>query len=205
MKIEKITLSELFYLKFKIPTDLLAKIREEIDGMILDNFQNCKSFNYNLVGAIRKQFFLPQSKAQIDKFFSGPDSGLPFKARVFEDDTWVNFQTKYEYNPIHDHAQSADLSFVLWLNIPYDTNDEEAYFNRHIRSKENSNSRFEFVFPTLGSNRLLQTYTINVDKSYEGVMIMFPAWLPHAVTPFYTSDDYRISVAGNLTFLKNIT
>ena len=38
-----------------------------------------------------------------------------------------------------------------------------------------------------------------IDKSWEGVMILFPADTAHQVYPFYTSDDYRISISGNLT------
>ena len=29
---------------------------------------------------------------------------------------------------------------------------------------------------------------------------MFPSLLSHNVNPFYTSDEYRISIAGNLVF-----
>jgi hypothetical protein len=32
------------------------------------------------------------------------------------------------------------------------------------------------------------------------VFVLFPATLQHSVAPFYTSDGYRISVAGNLDF-----
>jgi hypothetical protein len=39
---------------------------------------------------------------------------------------------------------------------------------------------------------------IEVDKSWEGTMIMFPSSLHHMVHPFYTSDEYRISISGNL-------
>ena len=31
-------------------------------------------------------------------------------------------------------------------------------------------------------------------------MIIFPACVNHGVYPFYTSDDYRVSVAGNFKF-----
>jgi len=29
---------------------------------------------------------------------------------------------------------------------------------------------------------------------------MFPSLLAHCVYPFYTSDDYRISISGNIKF-----
>ena len=39
-----------------------------------------------------------------------------------------------------------------------------------------------------------------VDKSWEGKVALFPANLNHCVYPFYTSDEYRISISGNLGF-----
>ena len=41
---------------------------------------------------------------------------------------------------------------------------------------------------------------LDVDKSFEGQMVMFPSKLQHLVYPFYTSDDYRITVSGNINF-----
>ena len=38
-----------------------------------------------------------------------------------------------------------------------------------------------------------------VDKTWEGMMLMFPSKLHHSVYPFYTSDEKRISVSGNIS------
>ena len=40
---------------------------------------------------------------------------------------------------------------------------------------------------------------IELDRNSAGKMVIFPATLKHSVYPFYTSDDYRISVSGNFT------
>ena len=40
---------------------------------------------------------------------------------------------------------------------------------------------------------------IPVEKGWEGKLVMFPSLLMHSVTPFRTSDDYRISISGNLS------
>ena len=37
-----------------------------------------------------------------------------------------------------------------------------------------------------------------VDKSFEGRMFLFPSIMSHQVYPFYTSDEYRITVSGNM-------
>ena len=39
---------------------------------------------------------------------------------------------------------------------------------------------------------------IHADKSYEGKICLFPSKLRHSVSPFFSSDDYRISVSGNV-------
>ena len=54
-----------------------------------------------------------------------------------------------------------------------------------------------------GKEVYVESYPIVVDRSYEGVMLIFPAWLQHMVTPFYTSDDYRISISGNIKLVDN--
>ena len=41
---------------------------------------------------------------------------------------------------------------------------------------------------------------IDVDKSFEGKMLVFPSKLQHLVYPFYTSDEHRITVSGNVNF-----
>ena len=46
--------------------------------------------------------------------------------------------------------------------------------------------------------------SIPVDKSFEGKMLMFSASQYHAVYPFYTSDEERITVSGNLKFKTNL-
>ena len=66
-----------------------------------------------------------------------------------------------------------------------------------MNSNTPSNSLFEFVCTDF-MGRIVQN-KIKVDKSYEGCIIMFPSSLHHMVHPFYTSDDYRISIAGNLS------
>jgi hypothetical protein len=108
-------------------------------------------------------------------------------------DMWVNFQQKGEYNPLHSH--SGTLSFVIWVKIPYDLENEKNLPNI-IRSNTASGPAFTFVHS--GFSEQVSVYNIPIDKSYEGKMIIFPSWLQHMVSPFYTSNDFRISVSGNL-------
>ena len=57
-------------------------------------------------------------------------------------------------------------------------------------------------FSFLGTNEMgrIQTYDLPVDNSWQGKMALFPADLNHQVYPFYTSDEERITISGNVGF-----
>ena len=114
------------------------------------------------------------------------------------DTTWVNFQKKHEFNPPHIH--SGLYSWIIFVNVPYNMVDEENYFSaKHLTHT----SKLYFAYPRpnfVGNKGDVEVTILNVDKSYEGKIIVFPAQLTHGVHPFYTSDNYRITVSGNLVF-----
>jgi hypothetical protein len=93
------------------------------------------------------------------------------------------------------HRHGGVFSFVIWIDIPYAIDDEKS----HPTSKEstaNIPGHFQFVY----TNILGETsnYNIPADYTFKNQMVMFPAKLSHSVYPFRTSDEYRISVSGNL-------
>jgi len=56
----------------------------------------------------------------------------------------------------------------------------------------------KFTFQYININGDISTDTLNVDKSFEGKIILFPSKQVHTVFPFYTSNDYRVTVSGNI-------
>jgi hypothetical protein len=112
--------------------------------------------------------------------------------------SWLNLQKRYEYRPAHCHDNSSNLSFVTYIKIPYNAEDEEKYSN-HYRAKIFRNGKIEFFYNSL--NGFQKTFLLNIDKTFEGKTILFPSSLMHIVYPFYTSTDYRISLAGNIKFV----
>jgi hypothetical protein len=107
---------------------------------------------------------------------------------------WINLQKKYEFLPNHIHEGA--LSYSCWINIPYDIKKE-----LEGNKAQNHASLFSFLY-----NDILGRAThhnLHIDKTYEGKIIIFPATLTHCVYPFYTSNDYRVSVSGNASFLVN--
>jgi len=104
---------------------------------------------------------------------------------------WINYGKKHDFNPPHTH--SGMYSFVLWIKIPYSSQDEKKMY-----SEANGGSKsgiFEFLYPS--ANYFIQADPISTE---EWDLVLFPAHLSHTVYPFYTSDEERISIAGNLYF-----
>ena len=110
-------------------------------------------------------------------------------------DPWINFQAPTEFNPLHNH--SGLYSWVLWLRIPYDRKAEDNYFPERPGTLSGT---FNFVYP--GSFSGIGTHTFYLDKEYEGRLVLFPSTLQHEVYPFYTTNEYRVSIAGNV-FVNN--
>ena len=120
--------------------------------------------------------------------------------------TWANFQKKYEFNPPHNH--SGLFSWIIFLNIPYNLEDENKVFpEMNIRDENNEvvfvTSRLAFLLVNPYLSGGIDHVSINVDKSFEGKIMMFPSYLQHEVFPFYTSDDYRITISGNASLDVN--
>ena len=107
---------------------------------------------------------------------------------------WVNFQKKYDFNPIHSHS-SAVFSFVVWMEIPssYKKEKEIPFIKESNAPCPNT---FEFIYTNiLGS---VSVYKFNLEPKDAGTILLFPSTLNHQVYPFYLSNKYRISISGNI-------
>ena len=160
--------------------------------------------NFALAGQITKEYQITKSRELLDPFLE--EMGRAFQKEwdyypkenpnknLKVDSVWVNMQKKLEVNPLHNH--DGTLSFVAWLHVPFKLEDERNMPNcKNSRTVELA-STFQFVYTTaLGT---IANCPMFVESGWEAKIIMFPAKLLHIVYPFQTSDDYRISIAGNL-------
>lgn len=107
---------------------------------------------------------------------------------------WINYQLKNEFIPLHSH--SGAFSFVIWLDIPYNMEEEKDFFDH----KKNMSSLFSFAYTdVLGK---LRKHPIEHYKTEDSVIFcLFPSGLSHLVYPFYTTDKERITISGNV-FIK---
>ena len=191
-------------------------IPKEIFEWIKDNSYKAKkaknSYNHELVGHLKEEYDLLKqnppfsvvnyiaSRAVEGPFFRDVLCKIGYLTDdlpIALDSFWVNFQKKYEFNPLHNHAGFA--SFIIFVNIPYDLKKEENYFRVITPNSTKHTSKLAFLnyFPHDGS---INMKPISVDKSFEAKMLMFRNSHLHTVYPFYTSDDYRITISGNLKF-----
>ena len=164
---------------------------------IQQDFTQAQSYNNNLMGNIRHEYKLKSCLAHMEKL--AVDLGQHYRdvantscRELYLAGAWINFQRKYEFNPPHNH--DGFLVTVIYLQIPY-TREQELAASGIPRDK---NMAGNFVFQYVAPDGRIASQTLETDRSWENVMIMFPAWMLHSVYPFYTSDDFRISVSGNL-------
>jgi len=212
------------YMLDKVPNNVLNDLLSDANA-IKNDFSSAKRANHTLAGHIAHEYKYEPSSGFIEYiddltryyevksnnfiknyFWSIPisDSRPPEISKQNHyipdlkiDSLWINYQQKYEYNPIHNH--SGILSFVIWLEVPYKKEKEvEFAVKRGIDLHASMGvGDFNFIYPEFDK---CNYFPIEADKSYNGIICMFPSKLQHYVNPFYTSDDYRISVAGNLYF-----
>ena len=187
-----------FVLKTKTPQYI-------IDRLLDDGLKTKVNYSKNLAGHLDNQFLY---SIQTQKWFFNEIHPLVLKYRTghcfyhnledlkldfASDGLWINFMKPGDYNPIHVH--SADLSFVIYLDVPKELTQEQIDYPG-TAAKPGSLS-FTFTqnarpgWATTGMSILPQTADF----------IMFPSLLQHAVVPF-KSNVTRVSVSGNLKILN---
>ena len=194
------------YLIDKAPQNVLEELGQQINILQSDFSKGVKHNNY-LAGEIQHEYRIsPQFQTKqyikgLSQRFENESQYMvsnynPLPTLKF-DELWVNFQKKHEYNPIHNHG--GVYSFVIWYQMPFTFENEIKY---HYGSDDGSKCMhgiFSFIAPNSFSNkRNVVGYSLPIDKSKEGYVAIFPSSLAHMVYPFYSSDDYRITVAGNV-------
>tara|TARA_B100000085_G_C18442575_1_gene471424 strand:- start:90 stop:713 length:624 start_codon:yes stop_codon:yes gene_type:complete len=177
--------------------DLALKVEEDATQY--------KSMNTRLAGNIKKQVVFdsyykdfvstlldPLLKKHVSEFnYIKQQNYLDNDCPIELTQAWMVLQEKYEFNPIHSHA--GIFSFVIWLKIPYNMQDE---LSLPFVAESNTPSAGTFCY--VMTDMLGRSHAQNlIVEDLEACAFLFPSSMLHCVYPFYTSDEYRISVAGN--------
>lgn len=212
MEVKKISPPITPFLQIKLDQEVVDYLWKIIDIATITN-ENHKS---KLVGNISQSLLLKD----IDSFFFesvcvplikcyrennsigvdpvSQNALMGSKIQLVLDKFWVNYQYKNEFNPYHDHT--GVYSFAIWMKIPYDWDDQKKlpqYIELNDRNIKAGCFEFEYN-DSLGG---ILNYRYKLSPIFEGTMVFFPARLRHCVYPFFKTDEPRISIAGNLSYL----
>ena len=188
----------------EIPPQIYQALNKEIVD-IHTNDKDVLRMNTSLAGQITKEYQITKSLPLLNPYLEEMGRAYqkewdyypkenPNDNKLTVESVWVNMQKKLEVNPLHNH--DGTLSFVAWLYVPFKLEDERNMPNCKNSRTVQLSSTFQFVYTTALGN--IANCPMFVESGWEAKIVMFPAKLLHMVYPFQTSDDYRISIAGNL-------
>lgn len=170
----------------------LAPIQQEIDAIQLDWARN-PSYNSRLAGQIEHEYALVDSMQALADIIMPLahdyyNQHRPQAEQLVLSEAWVNFQQAGEFNPPHSH--SGLVSWVLWLKLPTDTPGPGQ------RSRNNVVGNFAFHYVNILG--VMQHYHMPSTAREQGTLLLWPSGLNHSVNPFYTSEELRITISGNI-------
>jgi hypothetical protein len=102
---------------------------------------------------------------------------------------WINYMKANEFNPPHDHG--ADLSFVLYPDVPKEITQENKDFKGTMRGP----GGISWIYGQ--GDKTCISVVHQLPKT--GDIYIFPAGLQHWVFPFRSKVE-RVSVSGNILF-----
>jgi hypothetical protein len=189
--------------RFDIPSDIFSSLKEVVEDKsecyrkgLSGNMQEeyrlkkyCHLYNDFMLNQIKESDVMMKQLEQMDYV-------APNKQSLKLSNLWSNYQKKYEFNPFHKHL--GLFSFVLFIQVPYDMDDEIQVAPG--RGNQDIPGHLQFLFLDSEAKGGIGHVAYPVDRAWEQTGILFPAHLNHIVYPFYSSDDYRITVSGNITF-----
>ena len=141
-----------------------------------------------------KGYFLEQTSKYWDEYLKSAEQHFPrFKANHLHlESLWINYMGPNNFNPVHAH--SADLSFVLYLDVPKELEVENEKFKNNDTG--GGPGAISFLWGE-GSSRDVIISNTKLPKT--GEFFIFPTHLRHMVYPF-KSDVTRVSMSGNLWY-----
>ena len=201
-----------WYMHFKLPDNIISYLwdcvhdaekanidrRKELAGNISRSLAMKDDKNImidtvfaNLFNSDLKDIFIRKIEKSFNQIYP-KDRSFGKPANPFLGPLWVNFQKKHEFNPLHDHG--GMFSFVIWMKIPYEWENEKELPWVKGSNSEQTVGNFVLLDPSMNNHIFF------MNKNIEGHCLFFPSNFFHMVYPFYTSDEERVSISGNIYF-----
>jgi len=166
-----------------------------------------RSANSSLAGHLKSQWYYEEDtmkwfEQQLQPIFNDYKNNLAshtnfqfnLNGTFFVKTLWINYMKAGDFNPTHNHT-NADVSFVLYLDVPKELDNEE----REHEGTTDGPGSIEFAISHYLPKHFMGGHSF---LPQSGQMFIFPSELTHTVPPF-KSDVIRTSVAGNLLFKSN--
>lgn len=159
------------------------KLQSESDGRVISNRNGWQSNELDVFAhkELRNVASIIDSKmaflaAQLDK--------TKFK-HINVNGSWININNKNSYNVRHCHPRAA-FAGCIYLQVPKNSGDITFY---------RPDTQHLFPIPADVYNPVLYGTTVYTPRA--GLILIFPAWLEHAVS-MSNADEDRISIAFNI-------
>jgi hypothetical protein len=157
---------------------------------------------HTLVGHIKEEYTIDKNVMKkimvpyVNSYFQAEETHHNFirKPKKWNiTSVWVNYMKAGEFNPIHNHADGGELSFVLYPSIPQSLIDEA---NKIVSTCNSKPGQIEFSWGEYSDQFISNIRFFPIEKD----IFIFPSKLRHMVFPF-NSNGERVSVAGNIRFV----
>ena len=155
------------YLQGELTVEEIQPIKDEISKIEKD-FSKAPKYNSKLIQNIEQEYEIIDNFFHIQKILR-PHIKKFCKSETVKPilmDTWVNFQKKYEYSPLHYHQ--GNIGFIIYIQVPF-TNEEEQLISPGRNSRYCSSGNFQFV--GVDDNNKVSWKYIRVDKSFENKFV----------------------------------
>ncbi len=189
--------------KVTIPEDLIKKLNEYVDKIILDENKSKElDWGKRLAGNVKQEFKLEPKFCDksgfsnflvkaVSKWIELSERKKITKLEIVS--SWVVRQFQNEYNPVHHH--SGHVSGVGYLKVPKN-------FGKTFQSSKKSNANGHLSL--IHGNRMFSSESVFDVEPKVGDFYFFPNYLMHTVYPFYESNEERRSISFNAKIDENI-
>ena len=191
-------------LKTKIPQEIMDKLNNYIDQVVIDKKKsNILNMGNKLAGDVTQEFKLEKDFMDNIGFlkFIGINVSrwvqISLKQKITKFsliDSWIVRQFKDEYNPVHWHG--GHVSGAGFLKLP-------KTFGSHIQNKEKTIYEGGTLNFLHGSRQFMSNSKFRITPEI-GDLYIFPHYLMHTVYPFKGTDEERRSISFNGLIDENI-
>ena len=199
---QSVQFPNLGYVRSSVEESQIKQLRAWIDG--IDD--STATINHSHVGVIEREYEITHQPAKDElSNILGPmcqkyceDMHYTVEPRPMGLTTaWCNLQQSGEYFAAHTH--NGVFSFALWLEVPFTQQDEREW--REARGKSGRETA-SFQFHYTDALGRITPNVLEVDRSWEREIVVFPGEMMHSVTPYYSTDARRVVVSGNVDYIN---